>query len=64
MVELGDSVEAVTDVFGLPKEKNEVEGMEGVTLWSYPPYPISLEMRDEKLFSIRIWMKGKGPVLN
>lgn len=64
MVELGDSVEAVTDAFGVPGEKSEVEGMEGVTLWSYDPYPISLEMRDERLFSIRIWMKGKGPALN
>ncbi|PEN12668.1 hypothetical protein CRI94_14235 [Longibacter salinarum] len=62
-VELGVPEDSITAVFGPLRQTKDVEDMDGVKLWSYLPHQISLEIRDEKLFSIRIWLKGRAPQL-
>jgi len=55
---LGDTAERVEEILGKPGSISPVEEIEG-TVWSYLPFPISLELKDGRVFSIRIsWPAG------
>lgn len=51
---LGNSEKRVREVLGPPSSKDEVEEINGVR-WSYSPFPISIEIKEENVYSIKIW---------
>ncbi len=50
---LGDTAERVEEILGKPSSISPVKEIEG-TIWSYLPFPISLELKGGRVFSIRI----------
>jgi hypothetical protein len=50
---LGDTAEKVEEILGKPGLISPIEEIEG-TMWSYRPFPISLELKDGRVFSIKI----------
>lgn len=57
-IQLGDSQDRVRDLLG-PPSSSELETDMPVSLWSYYPFPFSLEMLDGKVYSIRV--RGERP---
>lgn len=53
-IELGATQQQVIRILGKPGSKHTGPQIEG-ELWSNKPFPISLEIKDQKVFSIRIW---------
>jgi hypothetical protein len=51
---LGERAQRVTDILGPVSASKEVRD-NGATLLSYQPFPISIEVKDKKIISIRIW---------
>lgn len=49
----GDRQKRVTDILGAPAFKTAVKEINGV-LWSYRPFPISIEIKDKRVYSIWI----------
>lgn len=52
-IALGDAKMKVLKILGEPFATKPVEDIKGV-MWSYRPFPISLEIVDERVYSIRI----------
>ncbi len=52
-IKLGDKKVKVLEILGEPFTTKPVESVKGI-LWSYHPFPISLELVDEKVYSIRV----------
>lgn len=52
-IRLGDDHNFVTEILGPPSSMQQVNEINGV-LWSYDPFPISVEFIDGSVFSIRI----------
>ncbi len=52
-IRLGDKKTKVLEILGEPFATKPVEGIKGV-LWSYRPFPISIEIVDERVYSIRV----------
>lgn len=52
-IRLGDTKTKVLEILGEPFATKPVEGIKGV-LWSYRPFPISIEIVDERVYSIRV----------
>ena len=57
-IRLADSVSVVESVLGKPYEIAHRTNPEA-ELWSYDPYPISVEISQGRVASIRIWMPEK-----
>ena len=51
---LGDTTEKVTQILGPPTAKNSLKEVPG-DLWSYRPFPISIEVEAGRVVSIKIW---------
>jgi len=51
---LGDSADRITEILGPVAATSEVKDNES-TLVSYQPFPISIEVKDKKIVSIKIW---------
>jgi hypothetical protein len=58
-IKLGDSEEYARKILGEPGYIKEVSGIGGY-LWSYTPFPISIEIVNKKVYSIKIWKPEKG----
>ncbi len=56
---LGDRVDKVRRVLGAPAATKAVEDI-GATLWSYEPFPISIEIKDERVYSMKIWQPERA----
>lgn len=52
-IKLGDNEEFVKEMLGPPSEIHDVKEIKGI-MWSYDPFPISIEFIDRKVYSIRI----------
>ncbi len=52
-IRLGDSMSKVTEILGNPAATKPVAEIGG-ELWSYRPFPISVEIKDKRVYSIRI----------
>ena len=50
---LGDSESQVRRVLGEPAERQEVPGV-GAEMWSWRPYPVSFEIKDGRVYSMRV----------
>ena len=53
-IRLGDPAEHVTGILGPISDSKTVKD-NGATLLSYQPFPISLEVKDKKVISVKIW---------
>lgn len=51
---LGDTADKVTQILGPPAARNPMKDVPG-DLWSYRPFPISLEVHEGRVVSIKIW---------
>ncbi len=52
-IRLGDTKTKVLKILGEPFATEPVEGIKGI-MWSYRPFPISIEIVDERVYSIRM----------
>ena len=52
-IRLGDYKARVLEILGEPFATKPVEAVRGV-LWSYRPFPISIEIVDDRVYSIRV----------
>jgi hypothetical protein len=52
---LGDSKETVIAMVCAPTKTEEEKDMPGVQLWNYDSKPFSVEIKDEKVYSIKVW---------
>jgi len=52
-IKVGDNKARVLEILGKPFASKSVESIKG-TLWSYRPFPISIEIVDDRVYSIRL----------
>ena len=52
-IKLGASNDYVLKILGEPSTKQDVKEIQGIR-WSYNPFPISIELVDNKVYSIKI----------
>lgn len=52
-IRLGDSKSRVAGILGAPYMRRDVEDIEA-EFWGYTPFPISLEIKDGRVYSIRV----------
>jgi hypothetical protein len=50
---LGDPESRVHRILGEPTEKQEVSKV-GAEMWSWRPYPVTLEIKDGRVYSMRV----------
>jgi len=53
-IRLGDQYKKALEVIGPPSKKNNVQEING-EIWSYFPFPISIEIVDNKVYSIKVY---------
>lgn len=53
-IRLGDPASRVTKILGEPFVTREVKDVEGAEFWGYMPFPISVEIKNKRVYSIRI----------
>jgi len=51
---LGDYSTYVTQILGPPTDKTDITGEDDAELWNYAPYPILIEIRGERVSSIKL----------
>jgi hypothetical protein len=52
-IKLGDKKSRVLEILGKPFASETIEDIKG-TLWSYRPFPISIEIVDDRVYSMRL----------
>ncbi len=52
-IKLGDKKARVLEILGKPNASKSVEAIKGA-MWSYQPFPISIELVDDRVYSIRV----------
>lgn len=53
-IRLGDPASRVTKILGKPSVTRDVKDVEGAKFWGYMPFPISIEIKNKRVYSIRI----------
>lgn len=53
-IQLGDQYKKVLEIIGPPSKKNNVQEING-EIWSYFPFPISIEIVENKVYSIKVY---------
>jgi hypothetical protein len=57
-IRLGDTKEKVLQVLGEPMASAPIDQIKG-TVWSYPPWPFSVELVDDVVYSIRVTLPAR-----
>ncbi len=55
-IRLGDRARRVREILGKPAHTRPVKEIGG-TLWSYRPFPVSIEIKDGRVYSMKVWRK-------
>lgn len=53
-IRLGDPAGRVIKILGKPYVTREVQDIEGAEFWGYTPFPISIEIKNNRVYSIRV----------
>jgi hypothetical protein len=53
-IELGDSEKKIIEILGEPSSKSEVQDV-GSILWNYSALPFSLEVKNGRVYSIKLF---------
>ncbi len=53
-IRLGDPARRVVSILGEPSVNREVGDIDGAEYWGYAPFPISIEIKNRRVYSIRV----------